>query len=361
MAHFFAVLLAVFQADTPATPTLDPRWAVTFASPPAASPGYDATTAYIPLKGGELVAVNLDRGTIRWRLDVATVVTPATGEGLVFSVSDQTIEARDAQTGALRWRTPLAGATAVPPFYDTGWLIASTTSGDLVALRASDGALQWRRQLGSPLSGSPGPALDRLYLALDDHRLVSVLLASGETLWERTLPARVTTMLALDDQLVVGTAAKRIMSISLSRGRTRWQWALGGDVSGAPTADADRIYFAGRDNLLRAVDRGNGNLRWKANLPSRPAGGPLRLPDALFMPMVSSEILGFDPQTGKPSVTVRAAGEIGVQPFFRPGVRRTAALLITVSREGQLQGFARRFEPPPQLLPVPLPGAPALP
>jgi hypothetical protein len=113
--------------------------------------------------------------------------------------------------------------------------------------------------------------------------------------------------------------------------------------------------------LLRAVDRKSGNLKWKANLPSRPAGGPLRLPDALFMPMVSSEILGFDPETGTLAVTVRAAGEIGVLPFFRPDVRRTAPLLITVSREGQLQGFGRRFEPPPQLLPVPLPGAPALP
>ena len=230
-----------------------------------------------------------------------------------------------------------------------------------MALRASDGSLLWRRQLGSPLSGSPGPALDRLYLALDDNRLVSVLLTNGETVWERTLPARVTTMLALDDQLVVGTAAKRIMSISLSSGRQRWQWPLGGDVSGAPTADDKRIYFAARDNLLRAVDRGSGNLRWKANLPSRPAGGPLRLPDTLFMPMVSSEILGFDPQTGKPAVTVRAAGEIGVQPFFRPGVRHTAPLLITVSREGQLQGFGRRFEPPQQALPSPLVGSPALP
>ena len=209
MAHFFAVLLALFQGDTPAAPSLDPRWAVTFASPPAASPGYDATTAYIPLKGGEqkggeLVAVNLDRGTVRWRLDVATALTPATGDGLVFTVSGQTIEARDAQTGALRWRTPLPGGAAVPPFFDTGWLIVSTTSGDLVALRASDGAPQWRRQLGSPLSGPPGPALDRLYLALDDNRLVSVLLVNGETAWERTLPARVTTILALDDQLVVG-------------------------------------------------------------------------------------------------------------------------------------------------------------
>lgn len=361
MAHFFAALLALFQAAPPTAPPLDPRWSVAFDSPPAASPGYDATTAYIALKGGHLVAVNLDRGTIRWRLEVVSAFTPATGEGLVFTVNDQTIEARDAQAGTLRWQTPLPGGAAVPLFYDTGWLLASTTSGDLVALRASDGAWQWRRQLGSPLSGSPGPALDRLYLALDDNRLVSVRLASGETVWERTLPARVTTLLALDDQLVIGTAAKRIMSISLSRGRTRWEWALGGDVSGAPTADEDRIYFAGRDNLVRAVDRDNGNLRWKANLPSRPAGGPLRLPDALLMPMVSSEVLGFDPKTGKPTVTVRAAGEIGVQPFFRPGVRLTAAQLVTVSREGQLQGFGRRFEPPPQALPIPLPGAPALP
>ncbi len=130
---------------------------MTFDSPPAASPGYDATTAYIPLKGGQLVAVNLDRGTIRWRLEVATALTPSTGEGLVFTVSDQTIEARDAQTGALRWRTPLPGGAAVPLFYDTGWLLASTTSGDLVALRASDGSLLWRRQLGSPLSGRRGP------------------------------------------------------------------------------------------------------------------------------------------------------------------------------------------------------------
>jgi outer membrane protein assembly factor BamB len=307
------------------------------------------------------VAVNLDRGTIRWRLDVPTAFTPSTGEGLVFSVSEQAIEARDAHSGALRWKTPLPGGAAVPLFYDTGWLLASTTSGDLVALRASDGAPQWRRQLGSPLSGPPGPALDRLYLALDDNRLVSVMLASGDTMWERTLPARVTAILALDDQLVIGIASKRIMSISLSSGRERWDWAVGGDLSGRPTADDERIYFAARDNLLRAVDRGSGNLRWKADLPSRPAGGPLRLPDALLMPMVSSEILGFDPETGKLTVTVRAAGEIGVQPFFRPGVSLTAPQVITVSREGQLQGFGRRFEPPPQLLPNPLPGAPALP
>ena len=361
MAHFFAALLAILQPETGPPPPLDPRWAVTFNSVPAATPGYDAASAYIPLKGGQLVAINLDRGTIRWTLDVATAFTPASGEGLVFIAGDHTIEARDAQTGATRWSTPLPGGVAVPLFYDTGWLLASTTSGDLIALRASDGVVVWRRQLGAPLSGPPGPALDRLYLPLEDNRLVSLLLTNGEIVWSRALPARVTGLLALDDQLVVGTTAKRVMSIELDNGRERWGRNVGGDISGLPAADEKRLYYASRDNILWAVDRKSGNLRWKANLPSRPAGGPLRSPDAVLMPLVSSEIGGYEPETGKLAVTVRAAGEIGRQPFIRAGVSLTAAVLITVSREGQLQGFGRRFEPAPQLLPVPLIGAPALP
>jgi outer membrane protein assembly factor BamB len=361
MAHFFAALLGLLQAAPSAPPALDARWVVTFESVPVATPGYDANTAYIPLKDGQLVAVNLDRGTVRWRRAVATTLRPATGGGLVFIVTDGTIEARDAQTGDVRWRAPLAGGASMPLHYDTGWLIASTPGGDLVAMRASDGHVVWRRQLGAPLSGAPGPALDRLYLPLADNRLVSLQLGDGAIVWERLLPAPVTALLALEDQLVVGTAGKRLLSVDLRRGRDRWEWTVGGDISGVPLADEKRIYFAARDNVLRAVDRGNGNLRWKANLPSRPGGGPLRLPDMVMMPLVSNEIQGFEPETGKAVTSVRAAGEIGTQPFFRAEASLVSPRLITVSREGQLQGFGRRFEPPPQALPLPLPGAPALP
>ena len=362
MAHFFAALLAIVQAATPtapAPPSLDARWVVALGSAPAATPGFDANTAYIPLKG-QLVAVNLDRGTIRWRLDAASSFTPTTGEGLLFIVTDAGIEARDARTGDVRWAAPLPGGAALPPHYDTGWLLTSTPAGDLIAMRAANGEVVWRRSLGAPVVARPGAALDRLYLALKDNRLVSILLEHGGVAWERKLPAPVTSLLALDDQLVVASA-KRVISINLRNGRERWDWPVGGDISGAPAADEKRIYFAARDNVLRAVDRGSGNLKWKANLPSRPAGGPLRLPDALLMPMVSSELQQFEPETGKLATSVRAAGEVGAQPFFRAGAGLTSPQLITLSFEGQLQGFGRRFEPPPQALPVPVIGAPALP
>ena len=361
MAQFFALLLAVWQAPAAPPPvSFDARWATAFETPPAAPPGFDATTAYVPLKGGQLVAVDLDRGTIRWRLDVATPFTPATGEGLVFTVTEQTIEARDAQTGVTRWRAALPGGAAAPLYWDTGWLLASTTAGDLAAFRAADGTMVWRRQLGAPLISAPGPALDRLFLPLADNRLIAVRLLNGETVWELKLTAPVTALLALEDQIVFGTAAKDLISVNVAKGRQRWKWRLGGDMAGVPTADGKRIYFASRDNIVRAVDRKSGNLRWKSDLGSRPAGGPLRLTDALLQPLVSSQIVGFDPATGKPTVTATTAGEIGVQPYVRLNVRQTSPQLITVSREGQLQGFGRRYEPVPQLLSE-LPGVPAVP
>lgn len=360
MALFFAAVMAILQAVETTVAPLDPRWSIPFETPPVAAAGFDATTAYVPLKGGQLVAVDIDGGSVRWRLDVATAFTPATGDGLVFTTSEASIEARDALTGVTRWRTPLPGGAAVPLYWDTGWLLASTPNGDLAAFRASDGTLVWRQPLGAPLAAAPAPALDRLFLPLADNRLVAVLLATGETVWTKTLTGRITGLLALEDQLVFGTTAHVVTSVSVSSGRERWTWRVGGDVSGAPAADEKRIYFAARDNVLRAVDRKSGNLRWKASLSSRPAGGPLPLPNMVLMPLVSSEIAGFDLELGKPTVTVKAAGEIGLQPFFRPGARPTAVRLVTVSREGQLQGFAQRFEPVPGPL-MELPGLPAVP
>lgn len=360
MALLFAALMAILQVPATTVAPLDPRWAIPFDTPPAAAAGFDATTAYVPLKGGQLVAVDLDQGTVRWRLDVATAFTPATGDGLVFTTAEGAIEARDARTGLTRWRTPLPGGAAVPLYWDTGWLLASTPNGDLAAFRAADGTLVWRQPLGSPLASAPAPALDRLFLPLADNRLVSVLLTTGATTWSRTLDARITGLLALDDQLVFGTTARDVISVNISSGRERWRWHVGGDVSGLPSADEKRIYFAARDNVLRAVDRRSGNLRWTATLASRPSGSPLPLPNQVLMPLVSSAISGFDLETGKPTVTVQAAGEIGLQPFFRPGARATAVRLVTVSRDGQLQGFAQRFEPVPAPL-AELPGKPAVP
>ena len=328
---------------------LDPRWTLAFDTPPVAPAGFDQEAAYVPLDGGRLLAIDLERGRVRWQIELATVVTPATGDGMVFVSADAHVIAIDQRSGTTLWRTPLPSALAGPVYWDSGWVLASADTGEVIAIRAEDGHVLWRNALGSPLAERPSPAGDRLYVALADHRLAALDLETGAAVWTLALEAEVTGLLALEDQLLVGTRANRLHSISLDRGRIRWTQRAGADVIGAPAADDDSIYFVAFDNVLRALNRGNGNLRWTRNLPSRPSGGALRVDDVVLVPL--SAIIGaFLAQTGAPAFTIRAAGELGGAPFLRDDRRATATRLIAMSREGDLQGFAARFEPPPVAL-----------
>jgi outer membrane protein assembly factor BamB len=334
---------------------LDPRWTVAFESAPAATAGFDQQFAYVPLKDGALVAIDLVAGRVNWRVPLATTFTPATGDGLVFAASETDTIAFEQRSGTEQWRTPLATRLAAPLYWDTGWLIASTEAGDLVAMRAQDGRILWRQPLGAPLVVVPTPAGDRLYVALTDGRVAALALDTGAAVWSVTLDEEITGMLALDEQLLVGTRRNLLRSLSLRDGRIRWSQRAGADPAGAPAADDRLIYFAALDNVLRALDRRTGNLRWTRKLPTRPAAGPLRTGALVLLPLVTTEIGAFTAATGEVAFTIRAAGELSGVPFVRDGSRPTAPLLIAMSRDGALQGFAPRVEPPTAAL-ADLPG-----
>lgn len=335
------------DAAEPRIVALDPRWTVSLASPPAAPPGFDQQMAYVPLGGGEIVAIGLDTGRVQWTLDLQTAFPPATGDGMVFIAGDALATAVDQSSGRTLWRTPLGARLAAPLYWDAGWVLASTENGDLLAMDAADGRVIWRVPVGAPVAVAPSVAEERLYVALTDRQVVAVAHDTGAELWRLPLDEDVTGMLALEDQLLIGTRANLLHSVSLDRGRIDWSQKAGADVMGAPTADDAYIYFVAFDNVLRALDRGNGNLQWRRNLPSRPSGGPLRIDDVVVVPFSTNDIGAYLASTGAPSFTIQAIGEIGGAPFLRDDPRPTAPRLIAISREGALQGFAPRFEPPP--------------
>jgi outer membrane protein assembly factor BamB len=311
--------------------------------------------AFAPLADGTLAAVDLERGAPRWRIDIAVSSTPAVGGGRVFVASEGDIVAVEAASGAEVWRVSLPGTLAAPLDWDTGWLLASTTDGDLAAFRAQDGELLWRAGVGAPIAAGPSPALDRLYAGLDDGRVIAVDLATGAVRWERRLAGRITGLAAFDDQLITGTTENEVLSLGLVRGEQRWRIRVGGDPVGPASADDRHIYFAALDNVLRAVDRGSGNLRWMQPLPSRPSAGPLLVGTAVFVPFVSTALNAFAAADGKPLYAISASGELAGRPHLRTAGFITGARLVTMSRDGHLRGFGEAMEAPPAPLAV-LPG-----
>ena len=326
---------------------LDPRWSVTFDAAPAAPAGFDRERAYVALKDGSIQAVDLETGAERWKVELATTLAPETGDGLVFVAAGEEIVALIDRSGEVGWKAAVGGPIAAAPFFDAGVLIVTKGDGEVLTLRATDGTVIWRRSFGAPVAVTPSVGEERLYLALNDNRVVAVSPETGEPVWTYTVDGAATGVVALDDQVVVGTRGNRIYSLKSANGRLRWTWQVGGDVMGAAIADDKNIYYAALDNVLRAVDRNNGNLRWTAPLPSRPLGAPVRTGDVVIVPTASADIGAYQVETGKPSFTIKAAGEQGGSvPFLREGVRPTATRLVVVSRDGILQGFAPRHEPP---------------
>jgi outer membrane protein assembly factor BamB len=327
---------------------LDPRWNVKFGAAPAAPAGFDRERAYVALKDGSLQAVDVESGAERWKVELATTFAPETGDGFVFAAAGDEIVALLDRTGGVGWKASAGGPIAAAPFFDAGALVVTKTDGEVIMLNASDGRVIWRRSYDSPLAVVPSVGGERLYLALNDSRVLAVNADTGDPLWTYTVEGLASGVLALDDQVVIGTRGNRVYSLKSEDGRLRWTWQVGGDVMGPAFADEEHIYFAALDNVLRAVDRDNGNLRWTAPLPSRPVGGPVRTGDVVIVPTASADIGAYHVETGKPSFTIKAAGEQGGSvPFLREGVRPTATRLVLVSRDGILQGFAPRFEPPP--------------
>jgi outer membrane protein assembly factor BamB len=333
---------------------MDPRWTVSFDTPHSAPPGYDQEMAYVPLKSGEVLAIALDNGAVKWRVELPTSLAPATGDGLVFVAANTAVSALEQRSGRVVWNIELGGRVSAPLQFDSGWVLASTET-ELIAIRAADGEVRWRAAVAAALAVAPAASAEHFYAALSDGRIAAIGIETGAVVWSFALNQPVTGMLALPEQLLVGTRANLLHSLSLDRGRIRWSQKAGADVIGAPAADDRSIYLVAFDNVLRALNRGNGNIRWTRNLPSRPAGGALRAANLVFVPFSTPVIGAYLATTGTEAFTIRATDEIAGEPFLREHMGATAARLIAVSRDGLLQGFAQRYEPPAAAL-TDLPG-----
>jgi outer membrane protein assembly factor BamB len=302
-----ALTLAAVSADaghalaqTPATSVFEARWKVTLPEGPAAPAAFDEAHAYVPLRSGKLVALALEDGKSIWTSDVRTIWSPAAGAARVFVASGSQLRAFDAATGREQWRTSLDQPLAVAPVFDTGWLFAGTTSGLLFALRATDGAVLWKIDLGAPLSAPPVPSELHVYLPVADGRIVAAELAQGKAVWTRTLPARPSPLMVLNDRLFVGTEDNFFYCLSRSNGGEKWKWRTGGDIVSAPIVDDDRVFFLSLDHMLRALDRDGGSLRWQRPVPNRTIGGPLRIGAFVAVAGLAPQLHAFNAADGKP-------------------------------------------------------------
>jgi hypothetical protein len=117
----------------------------------------------------------------------------------------------------------------------------------------------------------------------------------------------------------------------------RWKWRNGGDVIGS-VIDGDAVYFASLDNIMRAVNLGNGNQRWRKPTGTRPVLPPLAFRGIVVLPGVMPAVTVFVGTTGEVMGTL-TAGDLAGPPLVDPLPRPSRVALVTITREGVIQAL----------------------
>ncbi len=273
------------------------RWSAAIGANTPVPPVITDSQVFAVIPPATIAAFRLEDGVEVWRVELAADYPLAVDDGRLFVASGEAIHTVDAKTGSLVWRQP-TGVISAPPLVYQGWVVTGTGN-DVVARRATDGTVVWQQPHG-PLKFRPTIDGDTLYLPLADSRVKAVDLTNGASKWERTLGGAPSEIAALAGRVYVGSGDRFFYCLDADDGDIEWRAREGAEVAGRPAISPDRVYFAAKDNLVRARDRVSGALKWQAGLPFRPSAGPVLFGTLVVVPGAVAELPTFDAKTGKP-------------------------------------------------------------
>ena len=218
---------------------------------------------------GRVYAIHLRDGKPIWRTRVGSVVAPLAydGEALYAGTEGGAVVRVDPEGGRVIWRRALSGAIRAAPVATPHGLAVVTTADTLYLLDRTTG--QVRGRLATPGAVLATPASDgrRLYLGTTDGRVLAVDLPELTVHWDRVAGDAVYGAPALvHDTLYVLTRDGHLWLIPVDAPAAATSHALGIVATAGPTPIVSGVLVGSVSGEILLVDRGNGNILWRAQV-----------------------------------------------------------------------------------------------
>jgi len=320
-------------------------WQLRFDDPPVQLPAFDTDSAYLVMRDGRVRAIDHATGTERWTAPASATVRPASSGRHLVGADGATAWSLDAASGRPAWQRDLGAAAAAAPVVTAPGAAFLTARGDLVLLAWADGREVWRTPMPAPVSAPIAAGEDRIWVGLDDGRVLAIGLGDGKPAWTKALGARVLGVTAIGDRLFVGAADNFLHVLKAKGGDLAWRWRTGGDVAGHAVADARRVYYTSLDAMLRAHDRRRGDMRWQRPLTSRAVGGPLLAGTRLIVAGVSPELRAFRTSDGGMEGFAPIPGRPLHDPFLAPETPSAPVRMVLLTAGGHFLAIGQTVEP----------------
>jgi serine/threonine-protein kinase len=281
----------------------------------------DSINVYVATRDGAVRALEAETGRVRWKVDGRPGVVAAGGGLVIARDEDGTVWAMDAATGSDRWKAASGIRGRLPAvLYKDAVIVAGE---GLAVLDAATGQPRWSVS-DARVTAAALPSGPWLFVAEESGALRCRDLVTGTVLWsfKTAHPLAAPPVVDDDSHVLIGTTDRRFVALDPRKnGKVRWSWKLGGDVQDPPAVSGPRVLFTNHEDVLYALKRKNGDLAWRASLPSRPLSGPLFHGDGVLVACFGNRpgetfLIGFDPRTGQRQGDLKAPGEVRTPPVI---------------------------------------------
>src|ERR1044072_1317910 len=345
------ILIASVNSDALLSQPLTVRWRYQ-SNVTNLTPAFDNERIFVPLAGGQLVALKAKDGQLFWRAEIGGELSasPVADENVIY-VASETVVQTDGQkpSGALRalgreggvtqWLTPLVRPVRGGLALSHGKIFAGGLDGRAYAFDKRTGGVLWSIPYSLEFSGQPVVKDGKVYLGSEDGTLLALDEASGTLLWRyRTQGAIHGPVAVTKESVFFGSGDGYVYSVTTDKGKLQWRKRTGAGVEAVVLA-GESVLAASLDNFAYLLNL-KGTMLWKKLLPGRISAQPLAVAEtALFTPLSSSEGVALGLKDGQ-QVNTLPTGE-GLTSSASPIIVGDAGILTT---ERGLWAFARPTE-----------------
>lgn len=213
--------------------------------------------------------------------DIYNELVPALDGDSIYAISENgNVVAVDVESGDIRWETRLDDTVTGGVGAGNGMVMLGTQDAEVVALNQTDGSERWRGQVTSEVLAAPQTNGDIVVVQTVDDKMIALDAETGERRWiyETTQPAltlRGTShpLITSAGTVVAGFSNGTLVSVNAADGVYRWEERVAVpegrydierviDVDGDLLLDGNRILAASYQGNLMAFDAITGRIVW---------------------------------------------------------------------------------------------------
>ena len=299
-------------------------------------------TVFVGTQKGELIAVDLESGGLRWKYNAAKEgigeSSPGVGGGVVY-VGDLagTLHAVGARDGRPLWTFKTGGEIKSSPVIVGDRVLIGSYDQHLYCLSAARGELLWKLKTNGPVHSTGGVTGGLIFIAGCDEIFRGVRIADGRETFSVASGAYTGASPALmEGSAFYGTFNNEVLSVGLAARRIRWRYQHPQRrfpyYSSAAVVEG-RVVVGGRDKMVHCINAASGKSVWTFATRARVESSPALASGRVFVGSNDGRIYELDFYSGAKLGEFNAGAPVSASPAIARG------RIVVGAQDGRLYCF----------------------